>query len=572
MTQKLNKSPILWIFLALWLLINLAQAYFTGLFNDEAYYFLYSRDLAWGYYDHPPLIALFIRLGYFIFNNELGVRLLYVLLSLGTVLIIHKISEVRNDLLFAVMIFSFMIFQITGFLALPDSLLLFFTALFFLVYKKYTAESNLLNALLLGLVMAGMLYSKYLGVLIIFFTVISNFRLIRKRSFWMAVLLTSILFVPHLFWQYQHDFPSFYYHLRERSHDEVFRWGNFGDYIAGQLALTNPFLFIPILILLIRFKPVNQYDWALKITALGNLLLPFLFMLKGRVEANWTMAGLIPLFLIAYRVLESRPKLYRYVYISGALTLALIILIRLLMINNFLPEKYSRKIKIETIGWKAFAEKVSMLAESRPVVFIGSYQNPSQYMFYSGKEAFTFNNALYRNNQFDLEPIEEGLQGKDVMIFIHRGIINSKEMEENNIIFTDSLFLPNGSAQYYYIVHNYRSYNFVQAHILLNEYEVKAGSEITIPVLLKNPGDQPVSFADGAPGKVYLTYVLRQQGKPVDYRTVEDISGLVLNNEYKTSFNFKVPDKPGVYYLVISIKSGWLPPGINSRLFKIKVS
>jgi len=33
----------------------------------------------------------------------------------------------------------------------------------------------------------------------------------------------------------------------------------------------------------------------------------------------------------------------------------------------------------------------------------------------------------------------------------------------------------------------------------------------------------------------------------------------------------KAPDKPGVYYLRVSIKSGWLPPGINSRLVKIKV-
>jgi hypothetical protein len=33
----------------------------------------------------------------------------------------------------------------------------------------------------------------------------------------------------------------------------------------------------------------------------------------------------------------------------------------------------------------------------------------------------------------------------------------------------------------------------------------------------------------------------------------------------------KVPDKPGVYFLKVSIKSGWFPPGINSRLVKIRV-
>jgi 4-amino-4-deoxy-L-arabinose transferase-like glycosyltransferase len=374
----MKRKPILLIFLAIWLVINLLQAFFMGLISDEAYYFFYSRDLAWGYYDHPPLIAVFIRLGYLVFNNELGIRLLYVLLSLGTILIIHKLSDVKNELLFGLLIFSFMIFQITGFLAIPDSLLLFFTALFFLVYKRYTEESNLQNALLLGMVMAGMFYSKYLGVVIIFFSVISNIRLLWKRSFWVAVFTTIVIFLPHLIWQYRHDFPSFYYHLVERSHDEVFRWSNFGDYIVGQFLLTNPFLFIPILYFIVKFKPLNQYDRALKFTAFGSLLLPFLLMLKGRVEANWTIAGLIPVFLISYRIFESRPKFYRYLYYTGGISIVIIIMIRILLIGDFLPEKYQVQFKSMSSGWKAFSQKVSELAENRPVVFIGSYQNPSQ--------------------------------------------------------------------------------------------------------------------------------------------------------------------------------------------------
>jgi len=561
----------LWIFLGIWLAINLLQAYFTGLFNDEAYYFFYSLDLSWGYYDHPPLIAIFIKLGYLIFNNELGVRILIVLLSLGTILIIYKLSEVKNDLLFGVLIFSFMIFQITGFLALPDSLLLFFTALFFLVYKSYTEESNMLNALLLGVVMAGMLYSKYLGILIIFFTVISNFSLLWKRSFWLAVVVTTVLFVPHLIWQYQHNFPSFYYHLLERSHDEVFRWSNFGDYIIGQFGMTNPLLFIPILYFIIRFKPKNNYDRSMKITALGSLLLPFLLMLKGRVEANWTMAGLIPVFLVAYRVFESRPKFYCFLYITGGFTFVIVMLIRLLLINDFLPEKYSKQLKLDFYGWNTFSQEVSQLAENRPVVFIGTYQNPSQYIFYTRKEAFSFNNALYRSNQYDLEGIEEQLQAREVMIVFPKKSIAPEDLNEYSIKLTDSLLYPNGKYRYCVLEKDYRSYNFLQADILLKDHEVNAGTELTIPVLLRNPGDRPVYFNEAEPGRVFLTFVLLQNGKPVIYEKFEDISHLVLKDEYKTSFRMKVPDKPGIYYLKISIKSRWLPPGINSRLFKIRV-
>jgi hypothetical protein len=567
----MKNKHILLLFLISWLVINLAQAYFTGLFNDEAYYFFYSRDLAWGYYDHPPLVALFIKAGYFIFPGELGVRLLYVILSMGTILIIHKLSEAKNDLLFVTMVLSYIIFAITGFLAIPDSILLFFTALFFLFYKKYSTEASLKNGLWLGLVMAGLLYSKYLGILVIFFTFLSNLKLITKKSFWLAVIITTVLFAPHLYWQYQHEFPTFYYHLRERSHDEFFRWSNFGDYIVGQLAQTNPFLFIPILYFLIIFKPRDSYERAMKFTAAGILLLPFLFMIKGRVEANWTMAGLIPLFLIAYRHFESRPKLNRLVYYSGGLTLLLLLLARIMLINNFIPEKYLMKIKLETQGWAAFSQKVSSIAENRPVVFIGSYQNPSQFRFYSGKESFSFNNALYRSNQYDLEPIEQDLQGREVMLFFHKVHINPKELNEYNISLTDSLLIPNRGYQYYYFEKNYRSYNFVKADILIKDDEVKAGTQVNVPVVLKVPGGIPVKFSDAAPKKVYLTYMILQYGKPVRYEKFDEISGLVLKDDYKTSFNMKVPEKQGVYYVKVSIKCGWMPAGINSRLIKIEV-
>ena len=567
----MKPSRTLLMFLLIWLVINLVQAFFTGLFNDEAYYYFYSLDLDWGYYDHPPLIAIFIKLGYLIFRNELGIRFLFVLLSLGTILVIHRLSEVKNELLFGVLIFSFMIFQITGFLALPDSLLLFFTALFFLVYKRYSLTNSMQDAFLLGIVMAGMFYSKYLGVLIVFFTVISNYRLLLKRSFWLAVLVTTVLFLPHLFWQYRHDFPSFYYHLLERSHDEMFRWSNFGDFIIGQFGQVNPFLFIPILYFLIRFKPGNQYEKSLKVIALGSLLLPFLFMVKGRVEANWTMAGLVPLFLIAFRVFESRPKWYRYLYLTGGITALLVLLIRLLLIFDFLPEKYSIQHKSEIYGWKTFFRQVSNLAEDRPIVFIGSYQNPSQYIFSTGKEAFTFNNAIYRNNQFDLEGIEERLQGKEVMVIFSKNSILEDDIDEYYDLMADSLAYPNGKYRQYKIEKDYRSFNFIKADIIYQNHEFTAGTEVTIPVMLKNPGEEPVLFNKAGAGKVFLTYLILQYGEPLLYEKCEDISGLVLEGEYQTSFRMKVPEKPGVYYLKIAIKSGWLPPGINSRLYKIKV-
>jgi len=45
------------------------QARYSILVCDEAYYWLFSEDLAWGDFDHPPVTALLIKAGYFFFRN-----------------------------------------------------------------------------------------------------------------------------------------------------------------------------------------------------------------------------------------------------------------------------------------------------------------------------------------------------------------------------------------------------------------------------------------------------------------------------------------------------------------------
>jgi 4-amino-4-deoxy-L-arabinose transferase-like glycosyltransferase len=40
--------------------VRLALALGTDIYFDEAYYWQWARNLAWGYYDHPPLVAWII--------------------------------------------------------------------------------------------------------------------------------------------------------------------------------------------------------------------------------------------------------------------------------------------------------------------------------------------------------------------------------------------------------------------------------------------------------------------------------------------------------------------------------
>src|SRR5260221_2570641 len=63
--------------------LRLGAAAWTPLTFDEAYYWMWSKHLAGGYYDHPPGVAAVIRLGTMIAGDtELGVRLVSILLAL----------------------------------------------------------------------------------------------------------------------------------------------------------------------------------------------------------------------------------------------------------------------------------------------------------------------------------------------------------------------------------------------------------------------------------------------------------------------------------------------------------
>src|SRR5665647_1493719 len=169
MSIKLKKyllNPFTFL-LVLWGILNLLQAWLTPLNNDEAYYWMYSKHLAWGYFDHPPMIALMIRIGYFFLHNELGVRIIVVLSQLVTLSVIWLITdeELRkkkeNILLFFMIAVLLPVCNIYGFLSTPDAPLILFSAILLLVYKRFLKDESWQNTLYLGISFAALMYSKY---------------------------------------------------------------------------------------------------------------------------------------------------------------------------------------------------------------------------------------------------------------------------------------------------------------------------------------------------------------------------------------------------------------------------
>jgi len=555
--------------LVLWFIINLFQSYFTELLHDEAYYYFYSTHLAWGYYDHPPMIALLIRLGYGLFPNELGVRLFIVLMSVAVLMMIVKMTRVKSYLLFFVFVFSIFIFQAGGFIAVPDTPLIFFVTLFFYAYQKYVGKDHWTNALLLIVGIAGMLYSKYTGVVVLFFTFAVNLKIVKRKSFWVILAISMLIMIPHLVWQINHHFISFYFFLVERSRNAYFDVMNIVNYLAGQLALMNPLIAFFLIYYALRNKAENIFNRVLLANIYGVFGLGLLLSFVGPVEANWTVTAYIPLIVLAWPLIENKLRVHKALYILGGISMVLILVLRVYLVYDFMPVKGGPELKNEFHNWKKWALEIKKIAGNRPVVFANPYQKASKYLFYAKSESFTFNYLLYRKNQFDLAGIEPKLAGKEVLfVYPERGMRLTDPMCYY-LPHPDSAFIM-GKWWYYSVIKHYRSYNFLPVKIEMENHVFPPFTLIRIPVEVDNPLDTALTVKQDG-GDTYLAVAFTRNGKVVSYREVEDISLLRLYKKYNTTLLAMTPPEPGDYHLRVCIRSGWLPPGLNSKVYKIKI-
>ncbi len=311
--QLVKKNHVV-LFFATWTILNLLQAGFTELFDDEAYYWVYSRYLAWGYFDHPPMIAVMIKIGYFFFRSELGVRLLVVFSGTATLYIIRSLLPEKNDRLFYGICCCMAVLQIGGIIAVPDIPLMFFTAVFFWAYRRFLLNMSIAHTVLLAIVIALMLYSKYHGILIVFFTLLSWPALFTKYQVWICAMLAALLLAPHIYWQWSHGLPSVQYHLFERNAGTY--TVNFTlEYLIGQLLLAGPLAGFILLWAAFKYKPADRFERALQFSLAGVYVFFLLSTFKSRVEANWTVAGFIPLIILSHSYLNSHSRPAKWIFL-----------------------------------------------------------------------------------------------------------------------------------------------------------------------------------------------------------------------------------------------------------------
>ena len=420
----------------IWFVVNLLQGIFTEIHEDEAYYHLYGEHLAWGYFDHPPMVGLMTFLSSIFFPGTLGVRFFTIIASCLSLWVMWEIADQeRNDakkkepVLFFILAFSIVMFNIYGFITTPDSSLILFSALFLLVYQRYLEQNTWSRALLMGVIMACMVYSKYHAVLFLGLIVLSNLKLLKDGKFWLACLLALALLMPHVLWQVNNDFPSFKYHLSQRS--EPFRWSYFLEYLPNQLLIFNPFTFGALVYVLLRNSVQSTFERGLKFILIGFFFFFWLMAFRGHVEPHWTIVCCIPTVVLAYRRALVDDKLLRYTQRFVLPSILLIVALRIIVLTP-LADRFGYH------GKEARYQAIEAVAGDAPVVFRGSFQQPSLYHYFTGKSSSSLKAYYDRKTQFDLWQFDKTWTGRPVFICGHVAE-RSQNFEHNGISVTGYL-------------------------------------------------------------------------------------------------------------------------------------
>ncbi|MCO4753590.1 MAG: glycosyltransferase family 39 protein, partial [Bacteriovoracaceae bacterium] len=261
-------------------LLNLFQSTLMNLSHDEAYYWIYSLFPAWGYYDHPPMVSWLIGLGSYFGDTETLVRLPFAILQAASLWLLWDLGQRKNFPVFASSVLCMPLILGSGFLALPDTPLMFFSILFWWLTLKYESNEKVWHVLLLSLVIACMFYSKYHSLVVVLLTVAAKPKLFLRKSFWAIVALVVVFYLPHVMWQADHDFITFDFHLNKRS-EKHFELANILDFIGGQIALGGILAFLYGLFKVLK-SPKNK---LLAFNSIGFFIFVLLLSFRNRIEA-----------------------------------------------------------------------------------------------------------------------------------------------------------------------------------------------------------------------------------------------------------------------------------------------
>ncbi|MGC2782374.1 MAG: glycosyltransferase family 39 protein [Roseiarcus sp.] len=279
---------------------------------DEAYYTLWSRSLSFGYLDHPPMVALLIRVSTSLFGgSELGVRALSLLLVGALPALIAFIAwrlfdSAEKAALAALMWVAMPLVSIGAVFVTPDAPLVVFWTLGLAALVELWRSSEKSWLVALGLALGFALQSKFTaaffasGVALALVATPSLRRWLLSPALYAGLAVALVIFMPFVVWNDEHGWATFAKQLG-RAPPTGFTPYSLAEFLVAQIGLMNPLVVAALIpaVWTIPWRlrpPFRSRDEARRILACTIAPAAVYFLLHSlhdRVQGNW-LAPLYP--------------------------------------------------------------------------------------------------------------------------------------------------------------------------------------------------------------------------------------------------------------------------------------
>jgi 4-amino-4-deoxy-L-arabinose transferase-like glycosyltransferase/membrane-associated phospholipid phosphatase len=381
--------------------------------EDEAYQWLWSKNLALSYWSKPPLIAYVQWLGTHLWGDtEFGVRffspVIGAVVSWMMLRFLARVANARLAFLFLLMVTVTPMLAVGSVLMAIDPLaVLFWSAAMIAGWRAAQPEGTTKHWLWVGLWMGLGFLSKYtallqIGCWAVFFALWRPARAhLRRPGPWLALGVFAVCTLPVIVWNAQHDWVTLQHVSTNAKLEKAWRptLSYFFEFLGAEAGLLHPVLFVAALWAMAAFwKRYPKQPLLLYFFAMGApvFLGYWLFSLHSRVQPNWIACAIVPMFCLMAVYWEQRWREgVRAVkdWLFGALALGFAMLP--FLFNPDLTWKLARvRVPVEmnplrrVRGFEGIAEQIGrarreLLAEGREVfIFTPHYGPASQMTFY----------------------------------------------------------------------------------------------------------------------------------------------------------------------------------------------
>lgn len=283
------------------------------LYPDEAQYWLWSRELAFGYYSKPPMIAWLIALTTGVGgNDEPWVRLSSLILHAGAALALYDVGSRLYDRwtgFWSAAIYSLMPgVALSSGIASTDAPLLFFLALSLMAYVRLgeaaSARDRIAWAAALGASLGLAMLSKYAALYGLIGLAAHAALSKEARGRWApAALAASVaafaaILAPNLLWNAANGFATVSHTASNANWgaERLFNPAELADFLVGQFGVFGPIAFGALIagcVLAVRRKTLEPRDLLLLCLLAPPLVAVSIQAFVSRANANWAAAAYV---------------------------------------------------------------------------------------------------------------------------------------------------------------------------------------------------------------------------------------------------------------------------------------